>query len=133
MLTAKTDDDDIVRGLSLGADDYVAKPFSVRELMARVKSVLRRSQGGTQGSPSEVLQGPDPAVDLAVVEHAHLTGRDAGRRLFDGEMIGTEVTLRHRAAGFVKLWGSVWTGPLAVAATDTSVTIHHDDAVDAAE
>lgn len=44
MLTAKVDDDDIVRGLSLGADDYVAKPFSVAQLVLRVEAVLRRSR-----------------------------------------------------------------------------------------
>ena len=42
MLTAKGQEDDIVRGLELGADDYVTKPFSIRELLARVKALLRR-------------------------------------------------------------------------------------------
>ena len=44
MLTAKTSDDDIVKGLALGADDYVAKPFSIEQLLLRVKAVLRRSR-----------------------------------------------------------------------------------------
>jgi DNA-binding response OmpR family regulator len=44
MLTAKTSDADIVNGLALGADDYVAKPFSVAQLVLRVKAVLRRSR-----------------------------------------------------------------------------------------
>jgi two-component system response regulator RegX3 len=44
MLTAKTSDEDIVQGLSLGADDYVSKPFSVAQLVLRVKAVLRRSR-----------------------------------------------------------------------------------------
>jgi two-component system response regulator RegX3 len=43
MLTAKTSEDDIIKGLKLGADDYVPKPFSVRQLVARVEAVLRRS------------------------------------------------------------------------------------------
>lgn len=43
MLTAKTADEDIIQGLSLGADDYVAKPFSVAQLVLRVQAVLRRS------------------------------------------------------------------------------------------
>ncbi len=43
MLTAKTTDEDIIQGLSLGADDYVAKPFSVAQLVLRVQAVLRRS------------------------------------------------------------------------------------------
>jgi DNA-binding response OmpR family regulator len=64
MLTAKDEEVDRVVGLELGADDYVAKPFSVRELMARVKSVLRR----TQRRPIEsvpVLQVGDLRLDLA--------------------------------------------------------------------
>ena len=44
MLTAKSNDEDIIRGLSLGADDYVAKPFSVAQLVLRVNAVLRRSR-----------------------------------------------------------------------------------------
>ena len=44
MLSAKEEESDVVIGLGLGADDYVTKPFSIRELMARLKAVLRRSQ-----------------------------------------------------------------------------------------
>jgi DNA-binding response OmpR family regulator len=46
MLTAKGQEEDVVRGLELGADDYVTKPFGVRELMARVQAFLRRYRGG---------------------------------------------------------------------------------------
>lgn len=46
MLTARTGDEDIIQGLSLGADDYVAKPFSVAQLVLRVQAVLRRSHIG---------------------------------------------------------------------------------------
>ena len=45
MLTAKSGEEDIINGLSLGADDYISKPFSVQELVLRVKAVLRRSSG----------------------------------------------------------------------------------------
>ena len=44
MLTAKTSDEEIIQGLKLGADDYVAKPFSIQQLVLRVEAVLRRSQ-----------------------------------------------------------------------------------------
>jgi len=44
MLTAKSTDDDVIEGLSLGADDYVAKPFSIAQLLLRIQAVLRRSQ-----------------------------------------------------------------------------------------
>ncbi|MEW6651757.1 MAG: response regulator transcription factor, partial [Chloroflexota bacterium] len=47
MLTAKGEEDDRVRGLELGADDYVTKPFSPRELVSRVRAVLRRTEGSS--------------------------------------------------------------------------------------
>lgn len=49
MLTAKGEEPDVVLGLNIGADDYVTKPFSVRELCARVKAFLRRGQGPSKG------------------------------------------------------------------------------------
>jgi DNA-binding response OmpR family regulator len=52
MLTARSEEPDRVLGLDLGADDYVTKPFSVRELMARVRALLRRSQPGPEGARS---------------------------------------------------------------------------------
>ena len=48
MLTAKGEEEDIVKGLELGADDYITKPFGVRELVSRVKAVLRRVQSTTE-------------------------------------------------------------------------------------
>ncbi len=60
MLTARSEEADRVLGLDLGADDYVAKPFSVRELMARVRALLRRSQLGADGTdalPDELRFG----------------------------------------------------------------------------
>ena len=48
MLTAKTSDEEIVHGLKLGADDYVAKPFSIQQLVLRIEAVLRRSQIGQE-------------------------------------------------------------------------------------
>jgi DNA-binding response OmpR family regulator len=56
MITALGEETDRVVGLELGADDYVTKPFSVRELMARIKAVLRRTQTDGAG-PSTVLSG----------------------------------------------------------------------------
>lgn len=62
MLTAKKDETDRVLGLELGADDYLTKPFSVKELVARIKSVLRRSQD--QGSEIESFQIGELEIDL---------------------------------------------------------------------
>lgn len=54
MLTARLTEDDRVRGLDLGADDYVTKPFSPRELVSRVRAILRRATRGPQESPSRL-------------------------------------------------------------------------------
>src|SRR3954451_9246848 len=59
MLTAKGQEEDIVRGLESGADDYVTKPFSIRELLARVKAFLRR-----QGTESARYEFGDFCLDL---------------------------------------------------------------------
>jgi len=63
MLTAKVSDDDIVRGLSLGADDYVAKPFSVAQLVLRVEAVLRRSRSRVQLA-NRIVLGGDIEIDV---------------------------------------------------------------------
>jgi len=61
MLTAKGQEEDIVRGLELGADDYITKPFGIRELLARVRAFLRRGQT----PPSERIEFGDCTFDLA--------------------------------------------------------------------
>lgn len=58
MLTAKGEEDDRVRGLELGADDYITKPFSPRELVSRVRAVLRRTEAAT-GSTHGVIEVDD--------------------------------------------------------------------------
>jgi DNA-binding response OmpR family regulator len=61
MLTAKGQEEDIIRGLELGADDYVTKPFSIRELMARAKAFLRRGESAA----SNIFQFGDCKLDCA--------------------------------------------------------------------
>jgi two-component system KDP operon response regulator KdpE len=76
MLTAKGEEDDRVRGLELGADDYITKPFSPREMVSRVKAVLRRTDQGAAAG--------DGLID--VDEHLKI---DFGRRevWLDGELV----------------------------------------------
>ena len=63
MLTAKGEEVDRVVGLELGADDYIVKPFSLRELVLRVKAILRRPQKGDE-KPKEQLEAGTLAVDI---------------------------------------------------------------------
>ena len=72
MLTAKSTDDDVILGLSLGADDYVAKPFSVKALVLRAQAVLRRAR---------LVQAGDGVIRLAdgvEIDTRNLAGRVAG-------------------------------------------------------
>lgn len=69
MLTVRTAEDDKITGLDLGADDYLAKPFGHRELLARVRAQLRRSElptSSSRGEPRELTVGP---LAMNVVQH----------------------------------------------------------------
>jgi len=71
MLTARGEENDIVAGLAAGADDYVAKPFSPRELVARVHAMLRRSRGADSRDAGHAASGADPSGQR--VERAGVT------------------------------------------------------------
>jgi len=72
MLTAKSSEEDIINGLTLGADDYIAKPFSVQELVLRIKTILRRS--GWREENNTLALGKDIVIDVS-----NLSGRVHGR------------------------------------------------------
>jgi DNA-binding response OmpR family regulator len=65
ILTARGDDVDRIVGLEIGADDYLPKPFNPRELMARVRAILRRSHGDTQSAAGEKVTVGDVELDPA--------------------------------------------------------------------
>ena len=88
MVTAKSEESDVVLGLGVGADDYIQKPFSPRELVARVKAVLRRAHGNDNGAdpPQRVVRGP------LVIEPARHRVQIDGERT---ELTPTEFRLLH--------------------------------------
>jgi len=119
MLTARSDESDKVRGLNSGADDYLAKPFSPSELVARIQAILRRANPGMN---DEVLQYGDVVVDLA----AHRVRRN-GRNIHLGP---TEFRLlRHfmqhpgRVFSREQLLDSVWGNDVFVEARTVDVHI----------
>jgi len=81
LLTARGEEIDKVLGLELGADDYIVKPFSVRELLARVKAILRRSQLAPQATTEQRISIGKLDIDFAT---------------FQAEENGTEVRLSHK-------------------------------------
>ena len=112
MLTAKDSEVDIVVGLELGADDYVTKPYSTRELLARIRAVLRRRVDPDDLSDSMLeageirmdverhvvsVRGVDVAMPLKEFELLELLMRNAGRVLTRGQLID-------------RVWGSDYFG-----------------------
>jgi DNA-binding response OmpR family regulator len=115
MLTAKGEEIDRVVGLELGADDYVTKPFSVRELMARVKAMLRRSRMASEISPAspEVLRSGDLEVDRTG-HSVHLGGLSIDLKPREFELLALLVENRGRVLTrsqiLDRLWGHDYVG-----------------------
>lgn len=86
MLTARLEETDKVLGLELGADDYVTKPFSPRELTARVRAVLRRSDRASSGS--EVLRAADIELDREM-RMVRVAGLPVDLTPFEFELLAT--------------------------------------------
>ena len=92
FLTAKGEEIDKVLGLELGADDYMTKPFSLRELMARVKAILRRTEG-----PFGQAAGSPPVIEKAVIGRLRLDFRHY--EAFEGD---EPVKLSHKEFDILK-------------------------------
>jgi DNA-binding response OmpR family regulator len=114
MLTAKDSEVDKVVGLELGADDYVTKPFSVREVLARINAVLRRSSPATEGSPvpeRDSIDGftIDRAARRVMLEgsEVRLTGRE-----FDllSYLVAHSGRVQSRDALLEQVWGYDFVG-----------------------
>jgi DNA-binding response OmpR family regulator len=106
ILTARGEEEDRVRGLRLGADDYVVKPFGVRELLARVEAVLRRSPE----RPSDIRRVllPDGVADLERGEVQLSDGRRYDLSEREAELLAYLARQRGRAISRDELLSRVW-------------------------
>jgi two-component system response regulator RegX3 len=109
ILTAKDSEADRVAGLELGADDYVTKPFSMRELVARVRANLRRAETAVPSDDSEVLRGGPVEVDVARHE-ASVRGHDVALPPKEFELLETFLRRKGRLLTRDFLIDEVW-GP----------------------
>ena len=106
VLTALSDESDVVRGLELGADDYMAKPFSPRELSARINAQLRRRE--MESAPPQKLELPgDILVDLARLE-VHRDGQVVALTPREGDILEYLVKHRDRVVTREDLLLDVW-------------------------
>ena len=110
VVTAKDAEADVVAGLELGADDYVTKPFSMRELISRIRGILRRASGFARGADTVVLQGGP--VELDVDRHeVRVNGELVDFRPKEFELLETLLVRKGRLAPRRLLLEEVWGMP----------------------
>ncbi len=107
MVTARTNEVDRVSGLDLGADDYVTKPFSLRELAARVRAVLRRRQQATTADAIAIYRGRHLIADFEAVSIA-VDGRGVRLTRREFELLKCLVENRNRVLSRDRLLERVW-------------------------
>jgi len=116
MLTALSEEIDRVLGLELGADDYLSKPFSSRELMARIKALLRRVEFDTaRSNQNEQIEFADILIDLNR-RQVFKSGKEVALRFKEFELLSLLVVkagdVVTRAEIFDKVWGTDWLGDM---------------------
>jgi len=107
MLTARTTENDRIAGLDVGADDYVTKPFSLRELAARVRAVLRRRTEGEREVAAPVYRGKHIVADFEAVAVA-VDGEPVRLTRREFELLRYLVANRNRVLSRDRLLERVW-------------------------
>ena len=107
MLTAKTEETDKIIGLSVGADDYLTKPFSPRELVARIKAALRRLHGGSDLRDSQLMRFQHLQIDVAG-RRVWAEGREVELTSTEFDLLKTLATHRGMVLSREQLLEQVW-------------------------
>ena len=107
MVTARTSEGDRVTGLDLGADDYITKPFSLRELTARVRAALRRGRAEEHARPPQIYRGKHLVADFDAVS-VEVDGEQVRLTRREFELLKYLVENRNRVLSRDRLLERVW-------------------------
>lgn len=119
FLTAKDNDDDMIAGLKLGGDDYITKPYSIRNVLARIETVLRRAK--TRSPNHEILKFQGIAIDINS-KRLEIDGNEIKIPKKELEILQLFITNRNRVFSREEILNTVWRNEAVV--VDRTVDVH---------
>lgn len=122
FMTAKDDEQDILKGFELGADDYIEKPFSVKELVARVKAVLNRSSRPDDASSGDVLRHNTLVLNCKEFS-LHIDNRSVALTKLEFDLLKTFLMNKDRVLSREQIIQSAWPKKVYVSQRTVDVSI----------